>query len=219
MLSISRQALQRLPLYLNYLKSLPPGTVNISATTIAQALGQGDVQVRKDLAAVSDRGRPKVGHDTHGLIRDIEEFLGYDNVDPPSSWGAGNLGRALLCYDGFSTYGLDIVAAFDGYTRQGVLENGKQIFPRLTAWELCERMKVKIGIITVPAAAAQKVCDTMIEAGVLAVWNFSPVRLTVPAGVLVQDENMVVSLACCPSTWRKNSVRVRRMRYDGLYRT
>ena len=56
-------------------------------------------------------------------------------------------------------------------------------------------MKVKIGIITVPAAAAQKVCDTMIEAGVLAVWNFSPVRLTVPAGVLVQDENMAVSLA------------------------
>ena len=55
MLSISRQALQRLPLYLNYLKSLPPGTVNISATAIAQALGQGDVQVRKDLAAVSDR--------------------------------------------------------------------------------------------------------------------------------------------------------------------
>ena len=110
--------------------------------------------------------------------------------------GAGNLGRALLCYDGFSTYGLDIVAAFDAdYTRQGVLENGKQIFPVSRLGELCERMKVKIGIITVPAAAAQKVCDTMIEAGVLAVWNFSPVRLTVPAGVLVQDENMAVSLA------------------------
>ena len=196
MLSISRQALQRLPLYLNYLKSLPPGTVNISATAIAQALGPGDVQVRKDLAAVSDRGRPKVGYDTHGLIRDIEEFLGYDNVDTAVIVGAGNLGRALLCYDGFSTYGLDIVAAFDAdYTRQGVLENGKQIFPVSRLGELCERMKVKIGIITVPAAAAQKVCDTMIEAGVLAVWNFSPVRLTVPAGVLVQDENMAVSLA------------------------
>ena len=196
MLSISRQALQRLPLYLNYLKSLPPGTTNISATAIAQALGQGDVQVRKDLAAVSDRGRPKVGYDAHGLIRDIEEFLGYDNVDTAVIVGAGNLGRALLCYDGFSAYGLDIVAAFDAdYTRQGTLENGKQIFPVSRLGELCARMKVKIGIITVPAAAAQKVCDTMIEAGVLAIWNFSPVRLTVPAGVLVQDENMAVSLA------------------------
>lgn len=196
MLTISRQTLQRLPLYLNYLKMLPPGTDSISATTVAQAIGLGDVQVRKDLAAVSDRGRPKVGYDTVGLIHDIEEFLGYDNADSAVIVGAGNLGLALLSYEGFSTYGLDVVAAFDAdYTKLGVTGNGKHIFPISRLGELCQRMKVKIGIITVPAAAAQQVCDTMIEAGVQAIWNFAPIHLTVPTGILVQNENMAVSLA------------------------
>lgn len=196
MLTISRQTLQRLPLYLNYLKALPPETGNISATTLAQSMSLGDVQVRKDLAAVSDRGRPKVGYDRLGLIHDIEEFLGYDNADSAVIVGAGNMGRALLSYEGFSTYGLDVVAAFDAdYTKLGTAENGKHIFPISRLGELCERMKVKIGVITVPAAAAQSVCDTMIQAGVQAIWNFAPVHLTVPEGVLVQNENMAVSLA------------------------
>lgn len=196
MLSISRQTLQRLPLYLNYLKSLPAEVVNISATTMAQALGMGDVQVRKDLASVSSGGRPKVGYETRRLIHDISEFLGYSNTDSAVLAGAGNMGRALLSYQGFAECGVDIVAAFDSdYTRQGVLENGKQIFPISRLSELCSRMQVKIGIIAVPAQAAQQVCDTMIEAGVLAIWNFAPVHLRVPEGVLVQNENMAVSLA------------------------
>lgn len=196
MLTISRQTLQRLPQYLNYLKAMPPGTENISATALAQALGLGDVQVRKDLAAVSDRGRPKVGYERLGLIRDIEDFLGYDNADSAVVVGAGNLGKALLSYEGFSAYGLNVVAAFDAdFTRLGTAENGKQIFPVSRLGELCARMGVKIGIIATPASAAQKVCDAMIGAGVLAVWNFAPVHLTVPDGVLVQNENMAASLA------------------------
>lgn len=196
MLTISRQTLQRLPQYLTYLRTLPLEAENISATGLALAMGLGDVQVRKDLAAVSDRGRPKVGYHTVGLIHDIEEFLGYDNADTAVVVGAGNLGRALLTYEGFSDYGLDVVAAFDAdFTKLGETENGKHIFPVSRLGELCRRMQVKIGIITVPPAAAQKVCDIMIEAGVLAIWNFSPTRLVVPDGVLVQNENMAVSLA------------------------
>ncbi|HWS42850.1 MAG TPA: redox-sensing transcriptional repressor Rex [Pseudoflavonifractor sp.] len=196
MLTISRQTLLRLPQYLNYLKTLPSGIEYISATALAQAMNLGDVQVRKDLAAVSDRGRPKVGYETSGLIYDIESFLGYDNADSAVIVGAGNLGRALLSYEGFSTYGLDIVAGFDtDRVRQGVTENGKRIFPLSRLGEICQRVKIKIGIIAVPAAAAQSVCDTMIGAGVLAVWNFAPVHLTVPEGILVQNENMAVSLA------------------------
>ncbi|SBW08906.1 Redox-sensing transcriptional repressor rex [uncultured Eubacteriales bacterium] len=196
MLTISRQTLLRLPQYLNYLKTLPSGTEYISATSLAQALSLGDVQVRKDLAAVSDRGRPKVGYETSGLIYDIESFLGYDNADSAVLVGAGNLGRALLSYEGFSTYGLDIVAGFDAdRSKQGVTENGKRIFPLSRLGELCQRVKIKLGIIAVPAAAAQSVCDTMIAAGVLAIWNFAPVHLTVPEGILVHNENMAVSLA------------------------
>ncbi len=196
MLTISRQTLLRLPQYLNYLKTLPPGAEYISATALAQAMSLGDVQVRKDLAAVSDRGRPKVGYETGGLIYDIESFLGYDNADSAVLVGAGDLGRALLSYEGFSTYGLDIVAGFDtDRARQGVTRNGKRVFPISRLGEICRRVKIKIGIIAVPAAAAQSVCDIMVEAGVLAIWNFAPVHLVVPEGILVQNENMAVSLA------------------------
>ena len=99
--SVSTQTLQRLPLYLNYLRSLPDDTPeNISATAIADALRLGDVQVRKDLASVSSGGRPKVGYVTRDLTADLERFLGYHDVDTAVLVGAGNLGRSLLSYGG-----------------------------------------------------------------------------------------------------------------------
>lgn len=110
--SISRQTLQRLPLYLSYLKELPEDGY-ISATGIADALGYNHVQVRKDLASVSHSGRPKVGYATRDLIRDIERSLGYDATHNAVLVGAGKLGSALLGYDGFTRYGLRIVMAFD----------------------------------------------------------------------------------------------------------
>lgn len=197
MQTISRQALERLPLYLNFLKSLPSDTENISATAVAQAMGLGEVQVRKDLAAVSaSGGKPKVGYLRHELIRDVEEFLGYHNADTAVIVGAGHLGRALLTYDGFAAYGLDIVAAFDSdFTKLGIEPGGKRIFPLSRLEDLCERMAVRIGIIAVPAVEAQRVADMMVEAGVLAIWNFAPIHLRVPDEVLVQNENMAVSLA------------------------
>ena len=108
---ISNSVLKRLPVYLSYLKSLPEDAPeNISATTLAAALNMGEVQVRKDLALVSDGGRPKIGYQRLGLVEDIEQFLGYDNTNDAVLIGAGKLGRALLGYSGFSEYGLNIVA-------------------------------------------------------------------------------------------------------------
>ena len=195
--SISRQALQRLPVYLNYLKSLPEGEhMNISATAIAEALHLHDVQVRKDLAVVSTGGRPKIGYITKDLIADLQRYLGYDNTENAVVVGAGNLGRALLSYDGFAAYGLNIVAAFDSEeSLTGQVINGKEIFSVEKLEDLCSRMKIRIGIITVPATAAQAICDKLIRGGVLAVWNFAPVHLNVPEDVLVQNENMAASLA------------------------
>ena len=90
MRSVSKQTLERLPAYLNYLKSLPEEEApNISATIIAEELGLNDVQVRKDLAMISSGGRPKVGYITAGLIQDIEQFLGYGNADRAVIVGAG----------------------------------------------------------------------------------------------------------------------------------
>ncbi len=192
--SISKQTLMRLPLYLNYLKTHASGEKNISATQIAAALGLNQVQVRKDLAAVTAGGRPKTGYVTDELIRGIAQFLGYDALNRAVIVGAGRLGRALLGYDGFSGYGLEIVAAFDS-NPQMTGEDGKTILPMEKLPGLCKRMGVKIGIITVPAAAAQTVCDVLIESGIRAIWNFAPVHLNVPAHVLVQNENMAASLA------------------------
>lgn len=193
---ISKAVLKRLPGYLAYLKSLPEGTATyISATALANALGMGEVQVRKDLAMVSDGGRPKIGYLREGLIDDIEQFLGYDNTTDAVLIGAGKLGQALLGYSGFSEYGLRILAAFDAQPRMAETEDGKPILPMEHLKKFCDEHKVRMGIITVPAVHAQSVCDQLIACGIKAVWNFAPTHLDVPGNILVQNENMATSLA------------------------
>ena len=194
---ISRATLKRLPTYLSYLKALPEdASANISATALAAGLHMGEVQVRKDLALVSDGGRPKIGYNREHLIADIENFLGYGNSNDAVLIGAGKLGRALLGYGGFAEYGLNIVAAFDANdTLIGTTNGGKPIMHLSRLGEVCQRYKIKIGIITVPAEYAQGVCDLLIENGILAIWNFAPKHLNVPDGILVQNENMAASLA------------------------
>ena len=194
---ISRATLRRLPTYLSYLKSLPADvSVNISATAIAAGLNMGEVQVRKDLALISDGGRPKIGYNRERLIEDIEVYLGYDNTNDAVLIGAGKLGRALLGYSGFAEYGLNIVAAFDENDAIiGTSKSGKPIMHLSRLGEVCRRDQIKIGIITVPAEQAQSVCDLLINNGILAIWNFAPKHLNVPDHILVQNENMAASLA------------------------
>ena len=193
---ISKAVLKRLPGYLNYLKSMPEGgSLYISATALANALGMGEVQVRKDLAAVSDGGRPKVGYLRESLMEDISQFLGYDNTTDAILVGAGKLGQALLGYVGFEAYGLNVLAAFDAQPQANATEEGKPILPMEKLESFCKANKVLMGIITVPAQFAQQVCDQLIECGIKAIWNFAPVHLDVPGNILVQNENMATSLA------------------------
>lgn len=193
---ISKSVLKRLPVYLAYLKSQTDGAANISATALATALSLGEVQVRKDLALVSDGGRPKIGYNKLSLIEDIEQFLGYDNTNDAVLIGAGGLGGALMGYTGFAEYGLNIVAAFDvNPAMQGKQKSGKPIYPLEQLKQFCKDNKILMGIITVPAEFAQGVCNTLIEYGILAIWNFAPTHLDVPDGILVQNENMATSLA------------------------
>ena len=193
---ISKVVLNRLPGYLAYLKSLPEdGPANISATTLANALGMGEVQVRKDLAVVSDGGRPKVGYLREKLIYDIEQFLGYDNSTDAVLIGAGKLGQALCDYSGFAAYGLNILAAFDAAPAVEHTESGKAILSMEKLETFCKANMVRMGIITVPATYAQQVCDQLIASGIKAIWNFAPTHLEVPENILVQNENMATSLA------------------------
>ena len=192
---ISKAVLKRLPGYLAYLKSIPEGSSPyISATSLANALSMGEVQVRKDLAMVSDGGRPKIGYLRESLIEDISQFLGYDNTTDAILVGAGKLGQALLGYSGFAAYGLNILAAFDAVPSASSLE-AERIYPMDELEAFCRQNQVLMGIITVPAAHAQQVCDRLIACGIKAIWNFAPTHLDVPQGILVQNENMATSLA------------------------
>lgn len=193
---IPKATLGRLPTYLKYLKSDGAGSKNISATQIAKALGYGDVQVRKDLGTVSGQGRPKVGYDTDELIRSLESCLGQKSICQTVMVGAGKLGRALLDYEGFSEFGLEIVAAFDsGVEKTEYSEGKKPIYPMSEFANFCCRHDIKIGIITVPGGAAQSVCDMMVKNNISAIWSFSPEELHVPDSVFVRRENLALSLA------------------------
>ena len=193
---ISKSVLKRLPGYLAYLKGLSENaSPYISATALANALGMGEVQVRKDLAMVSDGGRPKIGYLRENLIDDIEQFLGYDNTTDAVLIGAGKLGQALLDYTGFDAYGLNILAAFDTKPSLEMTEGGKPIFHISQLESFCRTHKVLMGIITVPQQHAQDVCDLLIANGIKAIWTFAPVHLEVPSNILVQHENMATSLA------------------------
>ena len=191
---VSRATIGRIPVYLRYLKNNYHGTENISATSLARALGLGEVQVRKDLSAVSGAGRPKTGYNIGELTQVLEEFLGgKSNV---VIVGAGKLGRALLDYGGFGDYGLNITAAFDAAADDVIhSNNGKPILPADRLESFCAENNVKIGIITVPAEAAQEVCDRLVGCGIKGIWCFAPSHLNVPEGIEVQYENMALSLA------------------------
>lgn len=195
--NLPKATLGRLPQYLHFLNGLPPSQFpNISATTIAKKLSLGDVQVRKDLAAVSGLGKPKIGYKTKDLISDLEDALGSNNLTPAILVGAGKLGRALLEYNGFEEYGVQIVAAFD--CNEQVFrynQTSKDILPIKQLKEFCTKNQIKIGIITVGSGSAQTVCDEMLESGITAIWNFAPCQLNVPNDILVKQENLALSLA------------------------
>lgn len=195
--NVTKATLGRLPQYLQFLNGLPPGQYDhISATTIAKMLSLGEVQVRKDLAAVSGLGKPKVGYRTSELITDLEDALGCKKLTPAILVGAGKLGRALLDYNGFEEYGVQITAAFD--CNEQVLrmnKTSKEILPISSLKKYCTENGIRIGIITVGSGSAQDVCDQMLEAGITAIWNFAPCQLKVPDNVLVKQENLALSLA------------------------
>ncbi len=196
--TMSLQAFRRLPYYYSFLRELQEEKIQyIAAPAIAKALELNEVQVRKDLAAVSRYpGKPRIGFYVDSLIESIQECLGYHNSEDAVLVGAGKLGRALLAYKGFENHGVRIIAAFDKDANvAGTSEGSKKIFPMEKLPDICARMHVHMGIITVPASEAQAVCDLLVENGILAIWNFAPIHLKVSEGVLVQNENMAAQLA------------------------
>lgn len=187
---ISKPTLRRLPVYLNYLKTLTVRTV--SATAIAAALGLNEVQVRKDLSAASSGGRPKTGYTVSQLIVDLETFLGYQSTKEAILVGVGRLGGALLSFTGFQACGMRIIAAYDNDPQKIGTQIGGVAIHDIR--EL-QRQRATIGILTTSPEHAQSLCDLMLQSGILAIWNFSTAHLEVPADIIVHNENLAVSLA------------------------
>jgi redox-sensing transcriptional repressor len=195
--AIPEPTLRRLPMYYQYLKRMHEEKKldYISCTQIGNDLSVLPIQVRKDLQIADAVGKPKTGYSVGELIDTIEDFLGWNNTTDAYLVGVGNLGAALLGYEGFNEYGLNIVAGFDANEEKvGKEIGGKRILNVSKLAEMIKRMSIKIGILTVPAPVAQKTADVMVKAGIHAIWNFSPVKIVVPPDVIVQHENLASTL-------------------------
>ncbi len=189
--------IKRLPLYLRILRKMQAnGKEYASGAVVAKELGLDPIVVRKDLAITGAVGRPRLGFQMDEIIPAIEEFLGWSNTSDAFLVGVGNLGTALLGYQGFEQHGIRIVAAFDSSPDLiGKTVHKKTILDIKKLPSLAKRMHVQIGVITVTASVAQGVADAMVEGGIRGIWNFTPAKLTVPDDVILQREDLASSLA------------------------
>ena len=194
--TLSKTVLERVPLYLHYLKGdRLNGASTISSATIAKGVKLGEVQVRKDLALISGAGKPKIGYRKDELIEHLTAVINSEGVVNVIIIGAGKIGRALLGYDGFLEYGMNIVAAFDNDPSQTGLPADKTVRHISELPYVCKDREVKIGIIAVPEDQAQIACNILVKNGIKAIWNFAPVNPEVPDGVIIKNENLAAALA------------------------
>lgn len=194
---IPEPALRRLPWYLSYVKLLrSQGETIVSSTRIAKKIDVSASQIAKDLSYVDISGKTRVGYDIDELINVLESFLGFTNRHTAVVFGVGSLGAALLADSGLEQFGLKIIAGYD--VNRTVVNHAIQGIPVYHSEEFLERnmlMKAEIGVLTVPPGVAQEVSDYMIQGGVKAIWNFTPFRIRVPEGIVLQNTSLYAHLA------------------------
>ena len=158
-------------------------------------MGFSDAQVRKDLAYFGHFGYPGIGYRCDELIDAIRRILGTNREWPVAMVGVGNLGRALLGYRGFQQQGFRIVAAFDVDPRKiGQSSEGVEIISLERLPEVARKNNIKLGIIAVPASAAQAAADTMVGAGFEGILNFAPVTINVPPTISSVGVDLAIQL-------------------------
>jgi redox-sensing transcriptional repressor len=170
------------------------GARTVSSSQLAEALGVTDAQVRKDLASLN-LGQPGIGYPTQELITAIRRALGIDRPWRVALVGVGNLARALLRYRGFPQRGFRIVALFDtDPAKIGQRVEGLTIHALEELAAIVPSTKAELGLLTVPAEAAQPVADALVDVGIRGVLNFAPVVLRLPAGVSLVSVDLTVQL-------------------------
>lgn len=195
---LRRVVLERLIRYYRYLAELTArrDVDTVTSGHLGRMLDVDPSQVRKDFAAVGLAGVSRVGYDVCEVCRTIRTVLGFDSTYDAVLVGTGQLGGALLTYGGFDRYGLRIVAAFDADpAKVGTRKGGYRILSVHDLRSFIEEHEVSVAILTTPVDVAQGLAELAALAGVRAIWNFSPTRLSVPEGILVRNEHISLGLA------------------------
>jgi redox-sensing transcriptional repressor len=188
---------KRMPSYLQLLRVLQAeGREHVSGTVLAGVHHLEPVIVRKDLAMTGAVGTPRIGFRITELISAIERFLGWDNQTKAVLVGVGSLGTALLGYQGFQNFGFRIVGAFDQDPKMfKKWVHGRKVQAMDQLAPFVRRGEILLGVLTVPAEAAQKTAELMVRAGIKGIWNFTPLKLQLPDGVVSQREDLAEGLA------------------------
>jgi len=193
---IPRKTIYRLSIYLRCLARLRDnGIVTVSSEALARAAGVKSTQLRKDLAYFGTFGTRGLGYDVAELSQKIADELGTSRLQPVILAGVGHLGLALLSYRGFEKEGFEIVAAFDADpNRKRDKEIKQSILGMDELASFVRKHNVKMAILTVPAAAAQEVANQLVQAGLTGILNFSPMVISVPERVMVNNVNLAIEL-------------------------
>jgi redox-sensing transcriptional repressor len=195
--AVSELTTNRLSVYLRCLNILDEaGVRTISSQALAEQFHLNAAQIRKDLACFGEFGVRGVGYYVKELRSHLRQILGLDRRVRVAIMGAGNLGLALADYPGFRTEGFEIAALFDTVrdkigqrSRGGVPIHDIRDFRRIV-----RRERIRIAVIAVPAQAAQTVLNTVVDAGIKAILNFSPGTLKTSPDVKLKSVDLTVSL-------------------------
>ena len=193
---IPQKTVYRLSLYFRILERLHQNRIEtVSSAALAKAAGVKPTQLRKDLTYFGQFGTRGLGYKVESLVTQLASVLRTARFQPVILVGAGNLGSALIHYDGFAKEGFEIVAAFD--IRPDRAKSGSlkiSVLPMDRLKEFISTHGVKLAILTVPGTNAQAVTNELVDAGIQAILNFSPSILQVPNNVVVNNVNLAIEL-------------------------
>lgn len=193
---ISEAVVRRLPIYLRYLTYLQQvGVSTVSSQQMGKNLDVNPAQIRKDLAAFGDFGRKGIGYDVNYLVENIRQILKLNNEIRVALVGAGHLGHAISNYNVYMNDNMRIAAIFDNDPKKlGTKIAGITIQPLEELAETVKEKQIKLAIMTVPAAAAQTVCNSLIQAGIKGILNFAPTTIRAPKDVRIHYADMTSNL-------------------------
>jgi redox-sensing transcriptional repressor len=190
--SVPAVTVPRLALYLRKLRELKAqGTARISSQHLAELIDLNPAQIRKDFSYFGEFGTRGVGYEIQRLEEEIAKCLGLWRSWSVIILGAGKLGRALVQYRGFAEYQFNVVGVFDNSEHViGANYGAGRVRSVAELEEFCAQQPVDIAMITVPAAVAEETIDKAVAAGVRAVLNFAPVKVHVPAEVVIRQVDL-----------------------------